>query len=53
MKWIIYLYIKYEKGKKKHSNKVSKMIIVDIINIANSDNIFLIKILSRWTSLFL
>ena len=47
MKLIIYLYIKYKKCKKIHSTKVTKMILVDhIINIANSDNILLIKILN-------
>ena len=47
MKCIIYVYIKYKKGKKMHSTKVTKMILVSyIINIANSDNILLIKILN-------
>ena len=46
MKLILYLYIKYEKGKKIHSTKVAKMIIVHIINITNSDNILLIKIVN-------
>ena len=45
MKWIIYAYIKYKKGKKIHSTKVTKLILVDHnINIANSDNILLIKV---------
>jgi hypothetical protein len=43
---IIYLYSKYEKGTKIHSTKVTKMIIVHIIDITNSDNILLIKIVN-------
>ena len=46
MKLTIYLYSKYVKGKKIHSTKVTKMIIVHIINITNSDNILLIKIVN-------
>ena len=46
MKLIIYLYIKYENGKTIPSIKLTLMIIVHIINIANSDNILLIKILN-------
>jgi hypothetical protein len=44
MKLIIYIYIY---GKKIHSTKVIKMILVDhILNIAISDSILLIKILN-------
>ena len=46
MKLIIYLYSKYEKRKKIHSTEVTRIIIVHIINIRNSDKILLIKIVN-------
>ena len=46
MKSTIYLDIKYAKGKKLHSTKVTRMIIVHIINITNSYNILLVKIVN-------
>ena len=39
MKLITYSCIKCDKGKKMHSTKVTKMIIVHIINITNNNNI--------------